>query len=220
MRIGIELNGVLRNTIGKFTQIYEKLVLEQSELDTVHKFESTIGDDDFQEVFDDTSKEFKYEIKSDVTSLNLLDHFSFESNEELYEFMYEEHAMSIFGHASSAEYSTFHDLQDIYLKYRDKHELLIVSDEMGKSKPASLFFISKFGCQIEKIKFYSQLTLNSMWNEIDILLTANPDLLLNYPKNKILVKYETNYNKHVSSEFTISSIKEFDNVLEGILKQN
>jgi hypothetical protein len=59
-----------------------------------------------------------------------------------------------------------------------------------------------------------------MWNEIDILLTANPDLLLNYPKNKILVKYETNYNKHVSSEFTISSIKEFDNVLEGILKQN
>jgi len=220
MRIAIELNGVLRDTVGKFKQVYEKLMIEQAELMPQKLYESNSDGDNFDEITDDIiSNDFKYEIKSDVTSLNLLDHFSFPSNENLYEFMYEEHAMSIFGHASSSEYSTFHDLQDIYFKYRKDNEIMIVSDEIGKSKPASLFFISKFGCQIEKIKFYSQTTLNSMWNEIDILLTANPDLLLNYPKNKIVIKYETNYNKHISSQYTISTLKEFDPILEEILKQ-
>jgi len=57
-----------------------------------------------------------------------------------------------------------------------------------------------------------------MWDEVDVLLTANPDLLLNYPQNKIVVKYETEYNKHVSSPYTISSLKEFDLMLENILK--
>ena len=70
-------------------------------------------------------------------------------------FLYTEHCMEIFGHAPSTEMSTFKDLFDFYLENRDKHEILIVSDEIGKSKPATLFFLSKFGCQIEKVKFYS-----------------------------------------------------------------
>jgi hypothetical protein len=36
---------------------------------------------------------------------------------------------------------------------RDNHDILIVSDEIGKSKPASLFFISKFGCLVESVNF-------------------------------------------------------------------
>lgn len=219
-RIAIELNGVLRDTIGKFQQIYEKLIEEQKELTPLKQYESTLDQNDFQEVSDTEFEDnFKYEIKSEVTSLNLFDHFAFPSLEDLYRFMYEEYAMSIFGHAGSSEYSTFHDLQDFYIKYRNEHEILIVSDEMGKSKPSSLFFISKFGCEIEKIKFYSQTTINSMWNEVDVLLTANPDLLLNYPQNKIVVKYQTQYNKHVSSNYQISTLKDFDKTIEEILKK-
>ena len=220
MRIGIELNGVLRDNIGKFTQIYEKMITEKEEHQPLKQYESSVGDEEFHEIFGEQSIDnFKYEIKSEVTSLNLMEHFAFPSNDELYNFMYDEYVMSIFGHAGSSEYSSFHDLQEFYMKYRDNNEVLIVSDEIGKSKPASLFFISKFGCQIEKIKFYSEITLNSMWNEVDVLLTANPDLLLNYPQNKIVVKYETQYNKHVSSPYTISTLKEFDSMMENILNK-
>jgi hypothetical protein len=100
-------------------------------------------------------EKFNYEIKSEVTSLNLMDHFVFKNEDELYSFTYEDFAMQIFGHAGSSETFTFNDLNELYLKYRDNNELLIVSDEMVKSKPASLFFLSKFGCLLEKIKFYS-----------------------------------------------------------------
>jgi hypothetical protein len=211
-RIGIEINGVLRDTIGKFTQLYEKHMIEEKDDDS-KTFDVDISGNTKELV---SSEEFEYKILSDVTSLNLIEHFRFSDENELYKFTYEDFAMQIFGHAGSTETFSFNDLNEIYQKYRDTNELLIVSDEMGKSKPASLFFLSKFGCQLEKIKFYSNLTINSMWNEIDILLTANPTLLLEKPKDKIVVKYNTNYNKNVDCEYVINTLKEFDDVLQKI----
>ena len=198
-RIGFDINGVLRDTIGKVEQTYEKFYLSQT--------------DGIEE-----ENEFQYEMILPVTSLDLNKHFKFQSDEELYSFLYEEFAMEIFWHAQSSEYSTFNDLQQIYLKYRDENDLLIVSDEIGKSKPATLFFLSKFICQLEKIKFYSNITINSMWDEVDILLTSNPALLLDNPSNKIVVKYETEYNKDIESEHTVKTLNEFDDKLNNLLK--
>ena len=199
-RIGFDINGVLRNTIGKIEQTYEKYYLLKTD------------------GIDDEEESFQYEMSLPVTSLDLKEHFKFKDDEELYSFLYDEFAMEIFGHAQSAEYSTFNDLHQLYLNYRDENDLIIVSDEISKSKPATLFFLSKFICQLEKIKFFSNLTINSMWDEIDILLTSNPSLLLNKPSDKIVVKYETEYNKHIESEYTITTLKEFDDKLKQLLK--
>jgi len=212
-RIGIEINGVLRDTIGKFTQLYEKHMIEEKN-DNSKTFELDMSGNTEELI---SPEEFEYKMLSDVTTLNLIDHFRFNDENELYEFMYEDFAMQIFGHAGSTETFSFNDLNDVYIKYRDDYDLLIVSDEMGRSKPASLFFLSKFVCLLEKVKFYSNSTLNSMWDEVDILLTANPNLLLNYPKEKIVVKYTTNYNKDIKTEYEILSLKEFDEILKTIL---
>ena len=216
MRVGIELNGVLRDTISKITQVYEKHMVEEMAEEIIKTYETTVDSEDYVEMtFDEV--DFKYEIKSPVTSLNLMEHFSFKDKDELYNFMYEEFPMQIFGHAPSTELTSFYDLNDIYYRLRDDYDLMIVSDEIGRSKPASLFFLSKFGCLIEKVKFYSNSTINSMWDEIDILLTSNPDLLLSYPDNKIIIKYETEYNKQINSEYSITKIKELEDVLNTIL---
>jgi hypothetical protein len=197
MRIGIEINGVLRNTLGKIEQTYQKFLIDKT--DGV-----------------ETEDLFEYGITLPIDSLDLKNHFKFRNDEELFSFLYEEFPMEIFGHSQSSEYSTFNDLNEVYLNLRDNHDLIIVSDEIGKSKPASLFFISKFGCQLEKIKFYSNYTINSMWSEIDVLLTANPVLLLEHPSDKILIKYETDYNKNIKSIHSIISLKELDTKLKEI----
>lgn len=196
MRIGIEINGVLRNTLGKIEQTYEKFFLTKVE-----------GIDDV---------DFEYGKISDLTSLNISEHLKFKDESELYEFIYEEFPMEIFGHAQSTEYSTFNDLNEIYVNLRDDYDFLIVSDEMGKSKPSSLFFLSKFGCLLEKIKFYSNITLDSMWDEVDVLVTSNPDLIKDCPDDKIVIKYETEYNKNIMSQHTIYSIKELENKLKNL----
>jgi hypothetical protein len=203
---------VLRDTIGKFTQLYEKHMIEEKE-DGSKTYELDMSGNT-EEL--NPKEDFEYKILNDVTSLNLMDHFSFNDENELYSFMYEDFAMQIFGHAGSTETFTFNDLNEIYHNYRNTNELLIVSDEMGKSKPASLFFLSKFGCLLEKIKFYSNFTINSMWDEIDVLLTANPQLILEKPKDKIVVKYNTTYNKNVEADYEIEKLKEFDDILKKL----
>lgn len=217
MRIGIEINGVLRNTVGKIEQTYQKFYLDsyQEEYGTTDTYNIDLSGNT-ESI--DLPKPFKYEMDLPVTSLELKDHFKFETDEELYSFLFEEFTMEIFGHAQSTEYMTFNDLNEIYHNVRDKHDLVIVSDEIGKSKPASLFFLSKFGCLIEKVKFYSNTTINSMWNEIDVLLTANPTLLLEYPSDKLLIKYETEYNKNIKTLYSIKNLKEFEEILNNFIQ--
>jgi len=190
MRIGIELNGVLRDTLKKIQQEYEKWYLENP--------------------FKEDEEKSDYEVISDLTSLDIRSHLKFKDDDELYDFLYKEHTMEIFGHAGSVETSSMMDLNNFYLDMRDNHDILIVSDEMGKSKPASLFFISKFGCLVETVKFYSESTINSLWDSVDVLLTANPKLLLDYPKDKTIIKYETTYNKDIEVEHFITTFKDLN----------
>jgi len=218
MRIGIDVNGVLRDTIGKFDQLYEKHMIEKDLDESLGQtFELDMSGN--TSLIESEESPFEYKKVSDVTSLNLSNHYTFKSNEELFSFSYEEYTMELFGHAPSTEMTTFNMLNDIYFEFRDNNELLVVSSEIGKSKPSTLFFLSKFGCLIEKVLFFSDVTKNNMWKEVDILLTANPDLLLEKPQGKIVIKYNTNYNKQIESEYEISSLSEFSGVLKTI-KEN
>jgi hypothetical protein len=221
-RIGIEVNGVLRDTIEKFKQIYEKHLIDLIDLESVDKkYEVTFSGetDDIIEMNEELiPNSFEYKVLSPVTSLNLLDHFSFQSKEELYSFMFEDYTMELFGHAPSTEMNTFNVLNDIYYDLRENFDLIILSDEIGKSKPATLFFLSKFGCLLEKVIFYSETTKNNIWNEVDILLTANPTLLLEKPDDKIVIKYNTDYNKQIKSDYEINTLSDFKKLVEKIIE--
>jgi hypothetical protein len=55
-----------------------------------------------------------------------------------------------------------------------------------------------------------------MWDSIDVLLTANPKLLLEHPENKTVIKFNTNYNSEINIEHSISSIKELKSKISEI----
>lgn len=214
MKIAIDVNGVLRDTVEKFTQIYEKNLIEKNDDDFYQRnFElDELGNE--TEITE--SSNFKYEFISKVDSLNLMNHFAFPSKEDLFSFMYEEFAMEIFGHAPSTEMTTFNELNDLYLNFRNENEFSIISDEIGKSKPATLFFLSKFGCLFESIVFYNQITSDKILSSFDLIVTSNPDIIINYSSKLKLIKFETAYNKHVKTEYTIKSLKELSDNLNNI----
>jgi len=190
-RIGIEINGVLRDTLEKFKQVYEKHLIDgqQAEfLGQTYELDMS-GNTEQHEVVENN---FNYEILSEPTSLELTNHFSFQNKEELYSFMFEEYTMELFGHAPSTEINTFNVLNELYYDLRE------------------------FGCLLEKVIFYSETTKKNMWNEVDVLLTANPELIKNKPDNKLVIKFETNYNKDVESEFKISTLSDFNLLLKKI----
>lgn len=195
MRIAVDVNGVLRDTIKKIEQVYEKWYIENPHL---------------------PESGFTYEILSPITSLDISSHLKFENEDEVYDFLYTEHCMEIFGHAPSVAMNTFIDFDEFYKTNREKHDILIISDEIGRSKPATLFFLSKFGCLVENIKFYSSSTIKNMWNTVDVLLTANPELMESHPENVTVVQYVTEYNKSINNNHKINTLKDFDDLISKL----
>ena len=202
MKIAIDVNGVLRDTFGKAEQVYQKFMI-----------------DDY--VKEENEDDFEYELNLPIKSLNLLEHFSFPKKEDLYDFFYVDFPMNIFGHAPSISANTFNILNEIYEDLRDEHEIIIISDEIQKSKPATLFFLSKYGCLAEQVIFYSKITMDKVFSNFDIVLTANPEIILekNYKIKKI--KFDTSYNENIDCEHSIKSLEEFKNLYKELdLKEN
>lgn len=204
MKIAIEINGVLRDTLAKIHQTYEKFYLGETLMES----------DDL--VDNNESDNFKYEIVEPIDSLKLENHFKFKNEEDLYHFLYEDFVMQIFGHAGSSETLSFNYLNDFYKEYRDTHEITIISDEIGRSKPASLFFLSKFGCLIENVRFYNLTTKNDIFKDFDVIVSANPDFIENNQDDKIIIKYNTLYNKNSICKIEIDSLKELSQKIQEI----
>ena len=115
MKVGIEINGVLRDIVTKMEQVYQKFLIDEME----------------------ENPEFVYEMNLPVTSFEFGSHFKFKDDDEFYHFLYEEFVMQLFGHAPSTENSTFWDYDEMYQKYKTKHRFILFSDDIGKAKPAT-----------------------------------------------------------------------------------
>ena len=128
--------------------------------------------------------------------------------------------MNIFRQAGSVENGTFHVLNDIYYDLRDDNDLILISDEIEKSKPATLFFLSKYGVLLEKILFFSKITQDTIWDEFDILITANPELIESKEEGKTIIKYLTDYNEDIESEYTIEKLEDLKDLYEQLKLKN
>ena len=213
MKIAFDLNGVIRDVFLKTEQVYTKYYLEEKDDEVVSEY----NEDTEQWEENSTEDDFEYGVNLPVTSMDLINHFKFRTSDELYNFFYVDFPMNIFGHSPSISGNTFNILNDLYIDYREDNEIYIISDEIGKSKPATLFFLSKYGCLIENIKFYSKTTLVDTFNEFDVMITSNPDFLSREDINKKIIKINTTYNQDYSTDFMIDDISEVNNILKKII---
>jgi hypothetical protein len=179
MKIGITLNEVFRDFIGQLAYTYDKYV---------------------------DSVDLK---KNPVTSFDLIDHFKFDSVSDLNTFLYGEAALEIFGHADQLHDNVMSLFNNFLMDIEDftDHEVVLVSREALKSIPSTFFFLSKLGCKANNIKFVTQH--EDMWNDIDVLITANPIALDSKPEGKISVKVEASYNTDTSADYQLKDITEF-----------
>ncbi len=213
MKIAFDLNGVIRDIFLKTEQVYTKFYLEEKDDEVVSEY-----NEDTEKWEENSSEDsFEYGLNLPVTSMDLINHFKFETPEDLYNFFYVDFPMNIFGHSPSISGNTFNILNDLYVDHRDNNEIYIISDEIGKSKPATLFFLSKYGCLIENIKFYSKSTLGDTFSEFDVIITSNPDFLSKEDSNKKIIKINTTYNQEYEADFILDDISEVNDILKKII---
>ena len=198
MKFAFDTDEVLRDNIGKIKAIYEKFFIEDY-------------------VYEEGEEEFKYEIIEPITSPDFSKHFMFPSESEYINFMYLDFPMNICGHAPSISANTFNTLSEIQKTVLSKKDKLsVISKAVAKQKPATLFFYSKYGLEVDQILFYNKKTLKKMWSTFDVIVTANPELLELKPNNKKSIKILTTYNQNSHSDYTIDSIEGFTSIYKSL----
>ena len=197
MKIGITIDGVVRDFITKFESVYDK----------------------YYPIIDEETGE-NITIERDIKNLELLNHFEFtDGTKDLNNFMYVDASLEIFGHAGEVKLNSVEHLNQLHNLIEDMgHTPMIISKELNNSKPATLFFLSKLSCKVSNIKFVRDYS--HKWEHVDVLITASPETLLSKPLDKVSIKVINTYNKDCKSDYTIVDLKELledKNTLSKIL---
>jgi hypothetical protein len=187
MEIFISIDGVLRNTIQKFDYHYNDAYLS-GELPEENTFE--------------------YGVTEPIQNDNLLDSYKFQSQEEFEFFLFIEYPIEIFGHAGLSYSTTFTDLHKIIYENKEHNFTLVGLDELGKAKPATLFFLSKNGFLGNNIKFIRSDEIVDTWNKCDVWITDNKKIIDLCPEDKTTIKFNTTYNQYFTYKKEISKLTE------------
>ena len=197
MEIYISIDGVLRNLIQKFNYHYTDAFL-QSEFENENDFEYNIV----------------YPIQND----NLLNSYKFQSLEEFEFFTYIEYPIEIFGHAGVSYPTSISDLNKIIFD-NPQHNITVVGvDEVGKSKPATLFFLSKNGFLGNNIKFIKSNDIEKEWEKCDMWVSDNKKIIDFKPEGKGAIKFQTTYNEFFTNEKEITKLTEIKELWSNSLE--
>ena len=183
MRVGIALDGVVRDFMGQLEKTYDKYYPQELE-------------------------EGEELPERKITSFDLLEYFHFTGGtQELNEFLYVDSALEVFGHAGESKLNAVQHLNQLHNWIEDEgHEPIIISKELNNSKPSTLFFLSKLSGKFNTIKFVREY--ENKWDHVDVLITANPYTLESKPQGKVSIKVIKDYNKNCESDYTIIDLKE------------
>jgi hypothetical protein len=224
MRVGIDINEVIRARWLQFDKFYEQEFGAQGAPEGhVYDFFSNYKWEDGVE----TSMELKepedvpeginptdYQV-DDKTGEAPADIFLFNKEEkrltarERYnKFLYEDFVYEIHGSAPLMYRGLDFELKEFYYKYGKAADFTMLSVENVFSIPSTLFFLSKITSRFSNYRFVEKAA--DMWKHVDVLVTTDPGLLQQgAPWNKRLIKVNRPYNQDLKAgSMTVTHFKE------------
>lgn len=186
MKIGIELNNIVRDINFQLVKYYKK---------------------DIDKTFDDEN--FDYDITDVLSKLK------FKNKKAKHEYVYIDYPYEIFGCANTMSKNLsvainnwliyLHNLED------DKYDVCAFSEnEESLTVQSTYFFLSKIGCRIREMFF--PIKIDEMWDRCDVIITKNKKLVKNKPEGKVVVLINNNDNSKLKKDCDLS----YDSLLDLI----
>lgn len=168
MKIGIELNNVVRDINKQIIKYYKK---------------------DIDKSFDDENVNYNV--------LNIIDTLNFKNKKDKFEFMYVDYPFEVFGCAATMHRNLSVAINswivDLNNKEDDDYEVKLFSlKEEGLSIQSTYYFLSKIGCRVREMLFPKDG--KNMWEKCDVIITTNERIVYNKPEGKVVVLINTSDN--------------------------
>lgn len=217
MRIGVSINGVLRDFFGKIESTHEKYFPTEEDCDPLRVLDYdldkwiTFPEEEMKQTELKFNPNFSEKDDDQEVKLNKVN-----KKVTLHEFLYEKCTLEIFGYADEQVPGAVESLNKCILNYPN-HEFNIISREIGLSIPSTLFFLSKTSSMCQNIKFVKEY--KSVWDEVDLMVTDQPEIIKSKPKDKLcfIIHKDFNescYNKHDLGIILLDSIKDLQESLQ------
>lgn len=203
IRIGIELDHVIRDINRQVAKYYQK---------------------DFDESLDLDEIDFKDDVIHDVCH--------FKNNAEIKRFLYEDYPLEVFGHAGQVTRNLSRDLNfwlsDLTNQEEADVDVFFYSmNEDNLTIQSSYFFLSKIGSRVRRVIFPK--TIEELYESGDVFITANKEVVEYMHENgkpTILIEMNFNIGWIREADKTYKSFREFlddkdklQNIIELINKK-
>ncbi len=220
-RIAITINDVIRRYYDTFKEVYNVYLEEEEQfneekIDRGDDFEFGELDDegDIQQITENKIENKILNLEGKVDPMYITSKIELQSKEFFLRFLYEQMSFEI-GAKTNVTYkdviNDFHELQNYFNS--KGIEVDLVSMEIGNSKPATLFFLSREKCKLNNLRFVS--SYEDIWDDYKMIITADNYIIENKPKNRKLFKIETENNKHLKQGKKIKNLKALLNIFKN-----
>ena len=242
--LAIEIDGVIRDFLSKFDEIYRKTfiyntaLVDTDETGLIAREPTEEEIEARQQMVQTKEREL---ITLPLTSMDLLNHYKFAENkiemfkgedislmtegdhepivfspkQNLESFLYESYPFQIFAKAS--EYAGAMDAVNKIQAIGLKNNLfetILVSNLKKHAISATFYFLGSCHCRIKNIQFIEND--EDKWDLCDALIDVSPRVLEDKPKGKTSIKIEQTYNSYTNCDYSFDTIKKVVN--ENFLK--
>lgn len=209
--LAISIDGVTRDLYNQFDTWYRKAFIVNDsivEMDDNYRYiESKEPDEEAVLALQRTIDE---KINLPLDTFDLLNHYQFDTREDLNNFMYRDYSFQIFASANSFPKSM--DSINFLQIFGDETELfdVVLFAKCEQTSISSTYhFLAKNACKIRNVKFVKEY--EEIWETADVVISDCPEIFETKPKNKKCIKINHMYNSYSEADYSFDSITEITN---------
>jgi len=218
MKIGVSIDGVLRDLLGKIEETHTKYFPPKEGEDGIEVLDYdldkwlTFPEEEVKQNEIEFDVDFVEEVVKEKEDIKLE---TKKTKVTIQEFLYERCTVEIFGYAEESTSSAMETLNRLIID-NPQHEFVIISREGGMAIPSTFFFLAKTKSSCPNIKFVTEYS--RVWDYVDVMVTDHPKIIDTKPNGKVSIIIDKDYNKDSNqNKMRFKTIKEIDsNILSEV----
>ena len=183
MNVGITINEIVRDFLFQFGHVYTTTYYREENPNAITSLK-------LWEFYD-----FQNIESPDHNTIEIVDEI-----EEYTNFIENEAALDIYGFAPEMYKGAINDLNHLFQLISEKgHTLTLIDKAIDNQLAGTLFFLSKNSFKGNRIRFVSNF--ESVLQEMDLFITAEPDLLSLVPEKTVKINCSYNHTNSVKHSY-------------------
>ena len=209
--LAIGIDGTIRDVFSQFDNFYRRTFIKNDSLvqmdDNYNYVESA---EETEEEMLAMQRQIDDKINLPLDTFDLLNHYHFDTREDLDAFMYTDCSFQIFGssHSFPKSMDSANFLQ-IFGEVSNLFDVVLFAKCKNTSIVSTYHFLAKNACKVKNISFVDEY--EDVWNFADVVISDCPEVFETKPKGKSCIKINHMYNSYSETDYSFDSINEIKN---------